>query len=228
MLQALSTGAMIAASKYGFIFGLFTDLRPDGRGRKLMKKVLLRFSILAGCFLLASLAATAQEVEHALVGTVSSIDPTAKTITVKTDDGSEGLFKDMINSKTRIEFDPNIRTDATAADEFKKSGTRVIVYYFGMGDVRTVVALRSLGPGPFTKSTGTVVDFDSNKHSLLIKDKSGTVGSFKITSDTVVETGMGAREGLYYQPQKGDQVRVNATGTNGSTIALFINTMVAN
>jgi Cu/Ag efflux protein CusF len=227
MLQALSTGAMIAASKYGFIFGLFTDLRPDGRGRKLMKKVLLRFSILAGCFLLASLAATAQEVEHALVGTVSSIDATAKTITVKTDDGSEVLFKDMISSKTRIEFDKNVRKDATVADEFKKSGAYVIVYYFGIGNVRTVVALRSLGPGPFTKSTGTVVKFESKEHSISIKGESGVVESFKITSNTVAETDDGAIEGLKLRPNKGDLVQVTATAADGNATALFINASYA-
>ncbi len=114
-----------------------------------MPRGFLRITILAGCILLASLAATAQEVVNALVGTVRYIDSAAKTITITTDDGSDAVFKDLINSKRTIEFDPNIRTDATAADEFKKSGERVIVYYFGAGEVRTVVALRSLGPGPF-------------------------------------------------------------------------------
>jgi hypothetical protein len=145
-----------------------------------------RLSIITACFSLLSLAATAQQVVHALAGTVTSINPNAKTITVKTDDGSEGLFKDLINSKTSVEFDPNIRTDATAASDFKNSGVRVIVYYFGIGDVRTVVALRSLGSGPFTISTGTVDGFESGANTISIKDKSGVAQSFKITSNTVV------------------------------------------
>jgi hypothetical protein len=194
-----------------------------------MLRGFLRFSILVGCFSLVSLAATAQEVVHALIGNVSAVDSTAKTITVITDNGSEGLFKDMTNSNTKILFDKNVRSDATAAGEFKKSGVRVIVYYFGsdMG-TRTAVALRSLGPGPFTKITGTVVKFDNGDHLLSIKDQSGAVTSFKITSDTVVETGMGAREGFSFQPQTGDQVRVNAMQVNGIVTALFINTLVAN
>lgn len=186
----------------------------------------LRTCILAGCFLLVSLAARAQEVVHALGGTVTSIDPAAKTITVKTDDGSQSLFSDAINSKTAIEFDPNIRNDATAADEFKKSGTRAIVYYFGVGNARTVVALRSLGPGPFTISTGTVVSLDNGQHLLSMKPTSGAVQSFKIASSTVVETGMGAKEGSYFRPGKGDQVRVTATVVNGVATALFINAAI--
>ena len=209
------------------MFGLFTDQWPDGRGRKIMKKGLLRFSILVGFLGLASFAATAQEVVHALVGTVSSINPAAKTITVKTDDGAEGLFKDMIGSKTQIEFDKNVRKDATASEEFKKSGTYVIVYYFGTGNVRTVVALRSLGPGPFTKSSGTVVKFEDREHSISIKEVSGVVKSFKITSNTIAETDGGAIEGLKVRPNNGDLVRVTATAADGSATALLINASYA-
>lgn len=188
-----------------------------------MKRGLLRFSIFVGCFLLVTFAATAQEVVHALVGTASSIDPAAKTITVKTDDGSESIFKDLINSNTRIEFDKNVRKDAITADEFRKSGAHVIVYYFGMGNMRTVVALRNLGPGPFTKSIGTVVRFEGREHSFSIKEGSGKVESFKITSDTVAETDTGAIEGLKLRPQDGDLVRVIAMAANGGATALLIN-----
>ncbi|MGP8270326.1 MAG: hypothetical protein ACLQLH_09680 [Terracidiphilus sp.] len=193
-----------------------------------MLRWFLRVTILAGCLSLTSLAATAQEVVNALIGTVRYIDSAAKTITITTDDGSDALFKDMINSKRTIEFDPNVRTDATAADEFKKSGVRAIVYYFGAGEVRTVVALRSLGPGPFIITSGTVVHFDKREHTLTIKDQSGAMKSFAITPDTVAETEFGAVSGLSFQPQKGDQVVVNAVAVNGGSKALFINTVIAN
>jgi hypothetical protein len=193
-----------------------------------MLRWVLRTCFLGGCISLASLAATAQEVVHALAGTVTSIDTVAKTITAKTDDGSEGLFKDLMNSNTLIQFDKNIRTDATAADEFKKSGARVIVYYFGIGKVRTVVALRSLGPGPFTISSGTVVKYDKTAHTFSIRDKSGAITTFNISSDMVVETSMGAAERTVFQPANGDPVRVTSTIVIGNATALFINTLVVN
>lgn len=192
-----------------------------------MLKRFVRFSILFGCFLLVSLVATAQEVVHAMIGTVGSIDAVAKTITVKTDDGSEGLFKDLINSKTKIEFDKNVRKDAIAAKEFKKSGTHVIVYYFGLGRERTAVALRGLGSGPFTKTVGTVVKLEDKEHSISIRKDSGVVESFKITSDTIAETDSGAIEGLKLRPNKGDLVRVTATSENGSATAVLINASYA-
>ncbi len=191
-----------------------------------MPRGFLRITILAGCILLASLAATAQEVVNALVGTVRYIDTAAKTITITQDDGSDAEFKDLINSKATIEFDPAIRTDATAADEFKKSGERVIVYYFGAGEVRTVVALRSLGPGPFIIRSGTVVHFDKREHTLTIKNQSGTHQTFQIVSTTVAESGMGAVAGLNFQPDKGDQVQIYAVSEDGSMTALFIDTVI--
>jgi hypothetical protein len=162
-------------------------------------------------------------VVHALAGTVQNINAAAKTITVITDDGSGGTFKDITASLGAIEFDKVIRADATEAGAFKDKGVRAIVYYCGDGDVRTVVAVRSLGTGPFTKSSGTVVKFDKRQHLLTIQDKSGTTQSFKITQGTVAETDAGAAEGLKFDPNKGEQIRVTATEANGTMTALFIN-----
>jgi hypothetical protein len=192
---------------------------------KHMRRLVLSSCIVVGCLSLTAPVATAQEVIHALTGTVSSIDPAGKTITVYTDDRSESLFKDFTNLQKRIEFDKKVRADATAASAFNRKGAYVIVYYFGDGNVRTTVGLRSLGSGPFTKNSGTVVKLE--EHSIAIKGESGAVDSFKITSDTVAETGTGAIEGLKFRPQKGDQVQVIATASNGSATALFINAAYA-
>jgi hypothetical protein len=79
--------------------------------------------ILVGCFSLACCLAVAQEVVHALSGTVNSVNFAAKTITVITDDGSGGTFKAMTDSKTQVEFDKTLRADAIAADAFNKKET---------------------------------------------------------------------------------------------------------
>ncbi len=185
----------------------------------------LKTLIFVGCILPIAVTATAQEVVHALTGTVRSIDPARKTITILTDNGSEGLFKDLTNPKLKIDFDKKLRTDASTIDTFKGAGTYVIVYYFGDDNVRTAVALRNLGSGPFTNNIGTVVKLEGRDRLLLIKDKSGAVESFKITPDTVAETDVGVVDGLKFQPQKDDQVRVVATLVNGTATALFVRTM---
>lgn len=190
----------------------------------MMRGILSTF-VLVGCLSLASLAVAAQEVVHALVGTVTAINARAKTISVKTDDGSYGKFSDLSDAKTQIEFDKSVRTDGTAASEFQKSGIRVIVYYFGDDDVRTAVALRSLGSGPFTKSIGTVTGYDGGHRLISIREESGTISSFKITSETVVESETGAEAGRKFHPEKNHQVRVTAATVDGIPTALFIYVM---
>jgi hypothetical protein len=138
-----------------------------------MRRGCLKVCLLVGYFFLATLAATAQEVVHALCGTIRSIDSNAKTITVGTGDGTVKLFKESTNSNVSIDFDKRIRGEATAADAFTKSGVRVIVYYFGAGDIQTAVALQDLGAGPFEERRGTVVKFDRHERLLTLRNSSG-------------------------------------------------------
>jgi hypothetical protein len=184
-----------------------------------------RICLFSGCFWLVSVVATAQEVVHALTGTVSDINLTAKTITIIADDGSGGTFKDLTNPDTRIDFDKRIRAGTTEVDSFNKKGAYVIVFYFGEGNMRTAVAVRSLGSGPFIKGQGTVTKFEGRAHLLSIQEGAGKVEPFRIAADTVADTGLGIVDGFKFQPQKDDTVQVVATLVNGSATALFINSM---
>ncbi len=181
--------------------------------------------VFAGCLSSCAVAASAQEVVHALTGTVSSIDNLTKTLIVFQDNGSEGQFKDLTTEKKHIEFDKKIALDTTAADAFKKKGAYVIVFYFGDNNDRTAVALKNLGAGPFTSADGTVVKFEGKQHSISIKDASGTVQTFKIAQDTVAEGYMGVVDGFKFQASKGDHIRVVGTTENGSATALFMHEM---
>jgi Cu/Ag efflux protein CusF len=193
-----------------------------------MLRKLGKISLLAGFALFFSWAAAAQEVIHALSGTVTAMDAVTKTITIATDDGSEGLFNDLPDPKMSLEFDSNLRRNSTIISKFNKTGERVILYYFGYSGVRTVVALQSLGVGPFTLTTGTVVDFNSESRTIAIKDASGQVKSFLISSDLVAETSVGATARAKYQPDKGNRVQIVSEMMNGAESALFINTLATN
>ncbi|MGA7109792.1 MAG: hypothetical protein WBV28_14405 [Terracidiphilus sp.] len=188
------------------------------------RRLLFAFAF-AVCLGSSCCAAGAQQVVHALTGTVSAIDPADKTITVFLDGGSQDVFKDLTNSKVPGSLDKRILADSTAVDAFKKKGAYVIVFYFGGRDTRTAVALRSLGPGPFTAVDGTVAKFESHDHSISVEDKSGTVQTFKISGDTVAEGNLGAVDGLKFQVQKGDHMRIVAANENGNATALFLSQM---
>jgi len=187
-----------------------------------MLKQLSRAVILIGCLSFASVSATAQQVVHALVGTVDVINPNSKTIIVTTDDGTPGTFEDLTDPKAHIAIDKALRADATPAQSFTTKGASAIVLFYGEGADRTAVALRSIGQGPFTKTAGTVVRFSGREHSLSIKDSSGAVQTFTVAPSTVAETRSGAVDGKKFEPGKGEQVRVTSGLVNGSPTALFV------
>jgi len=188
----------------------------------LMLKAALRGCVFAVCLGGLVIAAPAQQVVHALTGTVSSIDNLSKTLIVFQDNGSQGQFKDRTSEKAHLEFDKKIALEATPADDFKKKGAYVIVFYYGDNDDRTAVALKNLGAGPFTSAEGTLVKLDGKGHSISVKDSSGAVQTFKITDQTVAEGYMGVVEGARFPAQKGDQVRIVASTESGTPTALFM------
>jgi len=167
----------------------------------------------------ASLA-SAQEIVHALAGTVNNVNQKDGIIAINTDDGSRGTFKAA--SKLPANLDKNLCADVVPAAKFTTTSTHVIVYFIGDGEVRTAVAVHDLGTAALEKNTGTVVRFDKHAHMLAIKNASGAEVSFHIGAKTVAETSMGAVEGYKFDLDKGDQVRVTAATVDGNETALFI------
>jgi hypothetical protein len=167
-------------------------------------------------------AATAQEVIHAMAGTVNAIDPSAKTITVITDDGSGGLFKDLTNFKASFDFNKKVRAESIPADVFKNKGNHVIVFYYGLGANQTVVALKDLGTGPFEKTTGSLVKFDKHSRLLTIKTDSGTTESFLVGPETIGDSDQGTVPGDQLDLSRGEKLRVTSAAIKGTEQALFI------
>jgi hypothetical protein len=166
--------------------------------------------------------ATAQERIHALSGTVTSINPKIQMTEIDTDDGSSAHFQWLKKSDGSIDFDKHVSADATDADKFTTKGTHVIVYYFGEGEVRTVVALHDLGTGPMGKSVGTIIQWNHHDHLLRIKNSTGGEESFHLDSQTVVDAASGVVKDFKFDLNKGDSARVLATQSNGSNTALLI------
>ncbi len=186
-----------------------------------MRRALWWACLLAGCCAAASVQLAAQEVIHALTGTVSAINSAANTITVFQDNGARGVFEDMGN-KHRVSLDKRIAAETTAVDGFNKEGAYVIVFYYGDSDNRTVVALKNLGAGPFASTTGTFKKIDGHSHTLILTDASGAEHSFKLAPETVAEGMFGAVEGTKFDAQKGDRVRVVSSKVDGAPTALFV------
>jgi rhodanese-related sulfurtransferase len=189
-----------------------------------MLKTLVCSIAVSGCLGFTASQAMAQQVVHALTGTVSSINSASKTISVFQDNGTQGDFSDGTDSKARLSIDKRVTFDSTSGDAFKKTGAYVVVLYYGGDSDRTAVALKNLGSGPFTSVTGTVVKFDSKK-TIQVLDSSGETQNFKIAQDTIGEGYMGAVDGYKLQAQKGDKVRIVGSKEDGGLTALFVRLM---
>jgi hypothetical protein len=187
-----------------------------------MMKATFRTCLFAMCFALVSTMVHAQEMVHAVSGTVTSINPKISMIEINTDDGSSGHFRWINGSGPKVDFDKSVSADATTADKFTTQGHHVIVYYYGDGTVRTVVALHDLGGGAVEKSTGTVVKLNRHEHLLTIKSASGIEVSFHLDPKTVADTATGVMGEFKFDLSKGDSVRVTAAQANGSDTALLI------
>jgi hypothetical protein len=178
--------------------------------------------VVTGCVVSLPISSPAQEIIHALTGTVSSINNLTKTITVFQDNGSQDVFQELTSHKTSVAFDKKIAEESTAADTFNSQGAYVIVFYFQHGDDRTAVALKSLGSGPFNSTEGTVTGVDTHAHSFTVQDKSGAALTFKMGEKAVAEVDTGVIDGPKFRAQKGDHVRVVSTNVDGSPTALFV------
>ena len=128
----------------------------------------------------------------------------------------------MSSSNARIAFDKKIADEVTAAKEFQKKGAYVVLFYFGTEENRTAVALKSLGNGPFSSTTGEVTEWSGHNHKLSVRDKDGAIHSFLIDPQTVAETYLGAVNSSKVDLDKGEQVRLVSSLKNGTPTVLFI------
>ena len=182
----------------------------------------LNFCLIAGCLSAATTVASAQEVVHALEGTAKNVNQKAGIIYVSNDDGSASIFKDSTDTKAPASLAKTISTPATPADKFDGKGDQVILFYTGFDTIRNAVAVCDLGSAALQKITGKVVSYEKEHHLLTILNSAGATESFHIDLKTVAETIKGVVGGAKYDPGKGDEVHVVASGADGDKTAVFI------
>ncbi len=185
-----------------------------------MKKMRLESLLFVSLVGVSWLSSQAQEVVHAVSGVVTAAQPAEDSITIKTIDGTANEFQYQKELKADIEFDKEVRSGTTQPNGFKKVGDHVVVYYFGEGTQRTVVALKDFGPAPLNVASGTIVK--AKHHAVIIRTDSGKTESFDIAKDASAETPTGVVSGLKFDADEGERVTVRYLQTNGLNIAQFI------
>jgi hypothetical protein len=187
---------------------------------------MLKACVIAVCFSVAASTAVAQDIVHALAGTVTGINPKIRMTEIATDNGTSGHFEWLKKSGDSINFDKSVKADAVDVDKFTSKGAHVIVFFVGDGDIRTIVAMRDLGSGPLEKTSGTVVKLNRHDRVLTIKNSAGAEESFRIDAKTVADTTNGVSEDFKFDFSKGDEVRVTAAPSGSGETALLIAPMM--
>lgn len=178
--------------------------------------------ILAACLATAAATASAQQTIHAVSGTVKAVWPKVQMLEIITDDGSSGHFEWEVKPTKKIDFNKDVSADSVAVDTFSHKGAHVIVYYYGSGDIRTVVAVHDLGDATVNELQGSVVKLDRHDRLLTVKLPSGQDEDIHLDPKTVVDTATGVQDNFKYGLDKGSAVSVAATQENGAPTALLI------
>ena len=149
---------------------------------------------------------------EAIHGTVTKIDSAAKTIVVKTADGTEHTLHFVGKTVVR-------GTEAGAKDTFKgvKEGSEVVAHYTAKGAEKTAVEIDNVGKEGLKATEGTVSEIDRGAKTIAVKTADGTVETFKMGGHAAEDAG----KGIGKATEKSAKVTVYYTEEAGKKIAHF-------
>ena len=172
--------------------------------------------------LLGVIAVSAQDsVGSAITGTVEKVDSTAKTIGVKTADGTVKTVK-FSGATTVHGFN-----DVTKASELgAKQGTNVVVYAAkgtAKGTVKgaeaTASAIVYAGRETGRATKGTIVKVDNATKTVVVKTAEGTEESFDVAGHAVIDSGQKVGTVSAKSAKVGTKVTVHYTEDAGKKVA---------
>jgi arginine repressor len=152
-------------------------------------------------------------VEHALVGTVDVVDTVAKTVAVKTADGTVEVCK--VTEETTV---TGLRDGAKYTALGAEKGAHVVVRYSEEGGKKTASGIDTFGKGTGKAMKATVVAFDNTAKTVTVRTAKGAEEVIRLSDRATVETGKGVAKGV----KKGTDVTVYYTEDAGKKIAHFL------
>jgi hypothetical protein len=168
--------------------------------------------LLTACF--AVTVARADEVTHVVSGTVEKVDAGAKTIAVKTADGTVETVK--FTEKTTVH---GLKDAAKSADLAGKEGGHVIVHATGEGAEKTAHSVEWVGDKTVHTTEGTVEDVGKGTKIVAVKTADGTKEAFEVSEHATVDTGKAVGRYSVVGAKKGEHVTVYYTEEAGKKIA---------
>ena len=151
-------------------------------------------------------------VTHAIEGTVEAVDSAAKTVSVKTADGTVAVVK--VTDRTTV---TGLKAGAKYTDLAAEKGSHVVVTYTEAGSEKTAEGISAFGKDTKKALEGTVVAVDKAGKTVTVKTAEGSEEVFSVSERAVTDTGKGVAKGT----TKGAKVSVYYTEEGGKKVAHF-------
>lgn len=159
-------------------------------------------------------AAPCARADNVVTGTLEKVDTGAKTVTVKTADGTEDVVK--YTGKTTAD---GAKSLAHATDLVGKEGGHVIIHCTTEGSEKVAHSIHYVGDKTVHATEGTVEDIGKDGKTVTIKTADGTEKTFDVAGHATVDAGKDV--GVYSADgvKKGAHVTVYSTEDAGKAIA---------
>ena len=161
-------------------------------------------------FVLVALAA--QDVVSAVDGTVKKIDSGAKTVVVKTADGTEHTFHFL--GRTVVHGAEATAKGSKEVFHGLKEGTEVAVHYTAKGGEETAEEVDHIGKDGMKVTEGTISHIDRGAKTVAVKTADGAETTYRLADHAAKDTGKGA--------EKAGKVTVYYTEEGGHKVAHFV------
>ena len=171
---------------------------------------LLSIAVLAAFF--AVMVVAADDVVTAVHGVVTKVDSAAKTIVVKTKDGTEHTIHFV--DKTTVRGGEAVEAGAKDTFHGVKEGSEVVARYTEKGSEKTAVEVDKVGKDGYKSVEGTVTKVGEGGKTITVKAADGTEHTFEVAGhgtkvaavDTAKGTEKGAKVTVYYTESAGKKI----------------------
>ena len=176
-------------------------------------RTFIRYSALL--LLLLTLALGAEDAVTAVHGTIAKVDRAARTVVVKTADGTEHTLHFV--GKTTVRGADLTAEGAKESFHGLKEGTEVVAHYTKKGGKDTAVEFDKVGKDGLKGTEGTISVVDRTGKKIAVTTADGTKQTFKLSDHAVQDAGTDIGKGS----EKGTKVIVYSSEDAGKKVAHF-------
>jgi arginine repressor len=168
--------------------------------------------------LCTSISFGAQAVVTAIQGTVKKVDSAAKTVVVKTSDGTEHTLHFV--QRTSVHGAEAAATGTKDAFHGLKEGSEVVAHYSIRGGQETAEEIDRVGSDGVKTAEGTISHIDRAGKTLVVKAADGTEETYRLTDHAAKDAGKEVATGS----ERSAKVTVYYTEEAGHKVAHFFKT----